>query len=172
MFDRGASNQEISFLSALIVPLPSGIALGGFMAERNAATLFAAWHKQLNVPPVPQPLLRTYLQPSNRLKARLTADTGLPAEFRRELRSHLMPKWVWVTEYADRSEFLSNGTCVGLLIADSASHPTCSDFMDIVALHVPGSLCLVGTNASVLPRIVSVPATVGIPILRRDPCCS
>jgi hypothetical protein len=166
VLDRGTSAQEIGFLNALIGPVPPGVALDGEGAELRALFALASWYESLELEPPNSLLLRTYLQRSNQLKARFGRRAAIAsASFRRELRRHLMSKWVWVTEVADPDEFVSNNRCFGLIVQDSASHANSPDFFDLIALYLPGGLVTLTPKRGI--NSLDIPGNVTLPAFRR-----
>jgi len=165
VLDKGTAAQELGFLLGLVVPLPSGIALSGRLAEVKSQYLIATWHAQLSVPTPPRGITRTYLQRSNALKERL-GDSSVPENLRTELRRHLLPKWVWVTEYGSYDEYLDSHRCFGLVIQDSASHPKRLDYTSLVAHAAPGFMALLKPDGT--STTWQLPTDVSLPILRRS----
>ncbi len=154
MLDEGTPAEQIGYLQALIVPLPPGITLDGYGAEIRAIALSALLFEATGTTSPPVVVYRTFLQTSNKAKARLEQATGVSITLIRELRRHPMSKWVWVTEVADLHELQTSHNILGQFFQDSASHATCADFFDLIAFHMPNILVTVpssGDESSIFP---------------------
>ena len=142
VLDPGTSFQEIAFLGDFIVPLPKGVSLDGYAAEERAIGLISSWVEEMNYSQTDTIAVRTFLQRSGIVKDKLAPRNGIPSRLSMELRRHLMPKWIWVTEAADLATLRTKHCVLGQVIQDSASHPTSEDYFDLVAFNMPGTIAL------------------------------
>lgn len=102
---------EAGYVEGLIVPLPPWVSLEGPDADRGSIALLNSLSRNGFVDP-PDLVARTFLMPSNELKRfwRETAKSApdrLAIEEAAALRSHMMPRWVWMTEFICKSELLN-----------------------------------------------------------------
>lgn len=156
VLDRGEATQDTAFLRSLLIPLPEGVTLDGYGAEERAVALAKEYFEEAEVIHPPCLTVRTMLQPSNALKQSLNGP-GVPRPLSREIRRHQMPKWVWVTEFGDIRQLDHGGPILAHVVQDSASHPTSTDFFDLIAFNFPGIIAVQYPDEDV--RVVSVQYT-------------
>lgn len=136
LIDRGSPAQEIAVLRGIMVPLPSGVMLSGYVAEQRAIKLLAFWMTTSGSPP-PQPqavtVLRTFLRLSNELKE---SFNDLDTQLARLIRGHLLSRWVWVTELSDLESLQAQPSVLGQVVQDSAAHAR-SMFNDLISFNLP-----------------------------------
>ena len=128
----GQGAPQIALLMALAIPLPAGIVLDAKHAESKAMWSVHALRQNGWISPPSPLILRTFLHPSNFLKQ--SWGTGMPVSLARELRTHLMSRWIWVTEAYD-SRGLRRGRALGHIIQDPAAQPLTFDLGDLLVLH-------------------------------------
>jgi len=142
ILDQGSSAQQVAAFGNFIVPLPQGVTLDGYTAEERAMQLTGFWYQVTGGKPPDMIAFRTFLKSSNAIKDSLNIGFGTSRGLSRELRRHLMSKWVWVTEIADFKELCSSHSVIGGVIQDSASHPTSTDYLDLIAFYMPHFILL------------------------------
>ena len=80
---------------------------------------------------------------------------------RRELKRHLMSKWIWVTEVSDLELFRKDRKIFGFVIQDSASHATFPDYLDLIAFQFFLHLVLVDPKGNLkslfIPKFAPYP---------------
>lgn len=164
---------ELANLDGAIVPLPQNISLEAAAAQFKASQLIGAYFDSLGESAPPDLYTRTYLVRSNEFKARMSATPGVNPVVRDIYRGKPMPKWVWVTEVALRSEALTadpaNARIRGEVVLDANGNPW---VLDYVALHMPVDLQKnVGYVTTMMPqdrRLSDAMADRGI-VLVNDP---
>jgi hypothetical protein len=159
---------EVALLRSVIVPFPPMCTQNGSHTEAKAVSLIETWYKGEAGRP-PRIALRTFLQRSNMFKVDLeekyrkrTIDPTLSTS----LRSHLMPKWIWVTEVTNSTD-IDKGLVIGHIIQDSASHPRDLRQKGIVAFHMPKELRLYETDGAV--RTIDLPHDYAAKRIERNP---
>ena len=166
VLDKGTKSEEVGFLQTLLTPLPGGVTLNGHGAEERSIELVVNWYSSLGLVPAKTVVLRTFLEPSNALKVRFGSQSDISPVLSRELRRHIMSKWVWVTEVADLTEFHSMKVGYGIVFQDCASHATSPDFFDLVAFHLPGVLALIPPDNTKI-KTFGIPEDERFPMLVR-----
>lgn len=154
LLDGGSPTQEVAALGNYIVPLPQGVTLDGYAAEERAIELTGLWYQMTGHKPPAVIVARTFLKPSNVIKDSLNINFGTPRGLSREVRRHLMSKWVWITEIADLKELRSSHSILGGVIQDSASHPTSTDYFDCIAFYMPGFVLLQRPDGSFIRKTI------------------
>ena len=147
------SQSKRYYLDGFVVPLPAAVTLTGIEAENKARSLAQSF--LLDIAAADQlPLLghlghivvRTTLQKSNDLKAGWFANgAGRPVDVGQHLRCHQLPRWVWVTEFADPEEWASEEVH-GLLIQDSSGLPTIKTLRGVEVFQYREQMHLVGLD--------------------------
>ena len=126
LFDEDFDSPDVAFVSALLIPVPLRVTLDGWGAERNAQRFV-----EDRFPDLPRLIFRTFLQPSNIYKSwwgpQPHGDLNGPPEVGVQIRKHVLPHWVWVTEFADASDIWSSGVVIGQVVQDSSGRGTSPD---------------------------------------------
>jgi hypothetical protein len=146
IIDRETKQEEIAFVKAFMIPLPSGVTVDGLTAENRAIAFFSNWLK-LQKQDDSNLIIRTFLCPSNMIKATWEDRDVMPMVLARMLRSHLMSKWVWVTQISGIEHFIRHtNKAYGQLIQDGGSHPAFQQYTPelsrrgIILFNMPGVL--------------------------------
>ena len=128
-------------LDGLMVPLPQRVTLDGFRAQETAVELVRQTLIRGKQLAHDQLVFRTFLQPSNRTKEQWGAE-ALPIDVAIALRRCSLPHWVWVTEFANRSDLEKNQTILGQVIQDSSGRGSRSKWDDVISFVTPKEIYL------------------------------
>ncbi len=156
VLDRGQSSEQLVFVQSLMVPLPGAATLSGDAAELRALFVLRRWLRLMNVTRPGHLVIRTFLERSNDIKTTYTPEArGVPARLSRELRKHLLSRWVWVVEIAERGLLQSEECILGQVLQDCSGHPKRDEFLDLLAFDLPFSVATYRPDGE--PRTVAVP---------------
>ena len=123
-----------------IVPLPELVGLTGLDAELRAVLYMFKLYSSADTPHF---VVRTSLQKSNDLKSLWTNHRRRPEDLGRHLKSHILPRWVWVTEIAKYDEWQTGRLIRGFVIQDSSGLAAIEGFHDVVAFQLDNILGLI-----------------------------
>ena len=150
-------SPEIGFLHNILIALPPWVTLDAVEAETVAVralhqekywtglTDLDYWRSLNGSPDTEEVVFRTFLCPSNDLKAYWLGNEGVPTDLAQAMGSHLMARWVWITEMTGISDFVAGrgAEAIAFVIQDAAGVPEGKD-MDVIAIHVGHRLWLHG----------------------------
>jgi hypothetical protein len=146
-------------LSAILVPFPLSVLLDGETAEERAIS-FVASTTALAGEQIPNPtVVRTFLQLSNSYKEQWGGDKGRPLCVGRQIRRHLLSRWIWITEVADAEGLFPKGRAIGEVIQDAASYAVQIDtesLKDFLLIHMPRFMSVFFPDGTIksLPGVV------------------
>lgn len=146
------SREDPLVLSAILVPFPLGVLLDGETAEERAISLVASTNA-LAGQPLPDPtVVRTFLQLSNSYKEQWGPDQGRPVCVGKQVRKHLLSRWIWITEIADAKDWYLNRRAIGEVIQDAASYAVqieTEHLKDFLLIHMPRFMNVIFPNGAV-----------------------
>jgi hypothetical protein len=140
--DRMSGRHEIAFLTSLIIPVPLRVTLKSTQAHRNAIELVKDFLIRDGIAANTDLVFDTYLRPSNDYKRWWSPLAGRASDVAPLIRRHLLPHWIWVTEFGAVDQWARKGPVIGHIIQDSSGRGTRQVLDDLIALIAPDQLAL------------------------------
>jgi len=139
---RMSGKEEVAYLTSLIIPVPLRVTLKSTQAQRNAVELVKDFLLRDGIGAGRDLVFDTYLCPSNDYKKWWSPLAGRAPDVAPLVRRHLLPHWIWITEFGVADHWSKKGPVLGHVIQDSSGRGTRQVLDDLIGLIAPDQLAL------------------------------